>query len=410
MRKQIIVSGAIVVLAAAFVAVYALTGQSDRAGNSSAGHNHGASAARDSAVPVRLDAEHARRIGITYAIAEAGPMSSVVRTVGAIAYDETKLVNVNPKIEGWVEKLYVDFTGAPVVKGQPLMAVYSPMLVSAQEELLLARRLLDNANGSGTSATNAQELLDAARRRLSYWDIPASEIARIERSGTPQKTLVLRAPASGLVVEKAVFQGQRVMPGMDLYRIADLSTVWLEAEVFEKDLALVNLGRKARIKFEAYPGEVFSGAVAYVYPTITADSRTGRVRVEMANPGLRFKPGMYASMEFQVPVHSGGIHVPRSAVLETGERTIVFVQGADGSLVPRQVRVGMATTEHVEVLAGLSAGEVVVASANFLVDAESNLGAAVGAMQGTEPGIRPPANSSSDPHAGHSPAASAGKK
>jgi Cu(I)/Ag(I) efflux system membrane fusion protein len=284
------------------------------------------------------------------------------------------------------------------------------MLVSAQEELLLARRLLDNANGNGTAASNAQELLEAARRRLSYWDISAAEIARIERSGTPQKTLVLSAPASGLVVEKAVFQGQRVMPGMDLYRIADLSIVWLEAEVYEKDLGLVHLGRKARIKFEAYPGEVFTGAVAYVYPTITADSRTGRVRVELPNPGLRFKPGMYASMEFEVPVHSGGIHVPRSAVLETGERTIVFVQGADGSLVPRQVRVGMATTEHVEVLAGLTAGEVVVASANFLVDAESNLGAAVGAMQGAEPAVGSPTGSPGDAHAGHGPPAPAGKK
>jgi membrane fusion protein, copper/silver efflux system len=411
MRKQVIVSVAMVALAAGSVAVYALTGGSADEENSAAGHNHGSMAASDSAVPVRLDAEHARRIGITYAVAEAGPMSSVVRTVGAVTYDETKLVSVNPKIEGWVEKLYADFTGAPVTKGQPLMAIYSPMLVSAQEELILARRLLDNANPGGSAARNAQELLDASRRRLSYWDIPASDITRIERSGTPQKTIVLRAPASGLVVEKAVFQGQRIMPGMDLYRIADLSTVWLEAEVFEKDLGLVNLGRKARIKFEAYPGEVFAGTVAYVYPTITADSRTGRVRVELANPTLRFKPGMYASMEFDVPVHTGGIHVPRSAVLETGERTIVFVQNADGSLAPRPVRVGMATTEHVEVLAGLRAGEVVVASANFLVDAESNLAASLGAMQDvkTDAAAAQP-KAGADPHAGHNTSAPAVRK
>lgn len=343
-------------------------------------------------------------------------MTSVVRTVGTVTYDETRLVNVNPRIEGWVEKLYVDFTGAPVTKGQPLMAVYSPMLVSAQEELILAKRLVD-AGGTGTAATNARELLDAARRRLSYWDIPASEIARIERTGTTQKTLMLRAPASGVVIEKTVLQGQRIMPGMDLYKIADLSTVWVEGEVFEKDLALITLGRKAQITFESYPGQTFSGSVSYVYPTVTADSRTGRIRIELPNPQLRFKPGMYADMQFQVPVHGQGIHIPRSAVLQTGERSMVFVQMSDGMLVPRQIKTGTVTTEHVEVLSGLSAGEVVVASANFLVDAESNLSAAIGNMQGMDTltaspaaGVEPPA----DPHAGHNisnvPAASRRKK
>lgn len=392
MRKQIVVSVAIVAIAGASVAVYALTSDGGSEAGTAAAHNHGAAASSEKASPVRLDPERARRIGVTYATAEAGPMASVVRTVGSITYDETRLVTVNPKIEGWVEKLFVDFTGAPVTKGQPLMAVYSPMLVSAQEELILARRLLDGAAPGGTASTNAQELLVAARRRLSYWDIPAADIARIERTGQPQKTLVLRAPASGLVVEKAVLQGQRIMPGMDLYRIADLSTVWVEGEVFEKDLGLVVLGSSARISFEAYPGQSFSGKVTYVYPTITTDSRTGRVRIELPNRNLQFKPGMYATMEFAVPVHATGIHIPRSAVLQTGERTMVFVRTADGSLQPRQITAGTATTEHIEVLSGLQEGEVVVASANFLVDAESNLGASLDAMQ-----PKPAA----DPHAGH---------
>lgn len=416
MRKELIVSGGIIGVAAAAVVVFAMSGKGDSGSDATAGHNHGATASAETASPVSLDPERARRIGVTYAIAEAGPMTSVVRTVGAVTFDETRLVNVNPKIEGWVEHLYVDFTGAPVRKGQPLMAVYSPMLVSAQEELILAKRLVD-AGGSGTAATNARELLDASRRRLSYWDIPASEIARIERSGTTQKTLMLRAPASGLVVEKAVFQGQRIMPGMDLYKIADLSTVWVEGEVFEKDLALITLGRTAQITFESYPGQTFSGKVSYVYPTITADSRTGRIRIVLANPNLRFKPGMYASMHFQVPVHAQGIHVPRSAVLQTGERTVVFVQMADGMLVPREIKIGTATTEHVEVLSGLAAGETVVASANFLVDAESNLGAAMGNMQGMEVGTPAPTTSAppkADPHAGHNmsnrPAATGRKK
>lgn len=405
MRKQIVVSIAIVALAGAAVGVYAITSDDQAAGNGGGGHNHGAASGAAVAAPVRLTPELAQRIGITYATAEAGPMISVVRTVGDVAYDETRLVSVNPKIEGWVEQLYVDFTGAPVAKGQPLMAIYSPMLVSAQEELILARRLLDDAGESEAATTNARELLEAARRRLSYWDISAAEIARIERTRTPQKTVLLRAPASGVVVEKAVYQGQRIMPGMELYRIADLSTVWLEGEVFERDLGLIRVGSQARLTFEAYPGETFTGSVAYVSPTMTTESRTGRIRIELRNPGLRFKPGMYANMEFQVSVHRDGIHIPRSAILQTGERTIVFVRAADGTLTPRQVTAGTATTEHIEIISGLAAGEVVVASANFLVDAESNMSAAFDAMApaatsvppATSPATQPPA----DPHAAH---------
>lgn len=403
MRKQVVVSLGIVLVAGALVGVYALSrGDKQEAAGSMSGHNHGATAAAASTSPVHLTPEQAQRIGVTYATAEAGPMVNSVRTVGTIAYDETRLVKVNPKIEGWVDRLYVDFTGAPITKGQPLMAVYSPMLVSAQEELILARKLLDDAGSSEAAATNARELLEASRRRLSYWDIPASEIARIERSGTPQKNLVLRAPASGLVVEKNVFQGQRIMPGMDLYKIADLSTVWMEGEVFEKDLAQIRLGSKAKITLDSYPGESFSGTVSYVYPTITSDSRTGRVRIAMPNPGLRFRPGMYANMEFQVGVHRAGIHIPRSAVLQTGERTLVFIRGDDGSLTPRLITAGVATTDHVEVLSGLKAGDVVVASANFLVDAESNLGAALNSMPGMDmgaPATKPAA--AANPHAGH---------
>ena len=411
MRRQLVVSGGIVGFAAVAVIVFALSTSGGAQKQANASHDHGAPATSDSAAPVSLDPERARRIGVTYALAEAGPMVSMVRTVGSVTFDETRLVNVNPKIEGWVEKLYVNFTGAPVSKGQPLMAVYSPMLVSAQEELILAKRLTESS-GSGTAATNARELLIASRRRLAYWDIPASEIARIEASGTAQRTLVLRAPASGLVIEKAVVQGQRIMPGMDLYKIADLSTVWVEGEVFEKDLALITLGRNAQMTFESYPGETFTGQVSYVYPTITADSRTGRVRIALRNPALRFKPGMYANIQFEVPVHVRGIHVPRSAVLQTGERTIAFVQSADGTLVPRVITIGMSTSEHVEVLSGLRAGEIVVASASFLVDAESNLGAALESMQATDGSAAAAANASpkTDPHAGHKPTPSQQKR
>lgn len=406
LSRQVVFSAGIVGIAAAAVGVYALNDGTEPEGAAPGGHVHGAAAGGTGAeVPVRLDADRAGRIGITFATAVAGPMNSLVRTVGQVAYDETRLVSVSPRIEGWVERLFVDFTGAPVAQGQPLMAVYSPMLVSAQEELILARRLLDEAGTSEALAANARGLLEAARRRLSYWDISDSEIARIERSGKPQKTLTLRAPASGLVVQKAVFQGQQIMPGMELYRIADLRTIWVEGEVFEQDLARVSVGSTARISFEAYPGESFAGRVNYIYPTLTAGARTGRIRIELDNPGLRFKPGMYVNMEFDVLVHTAGIHVPRSAVLQTGERSLVFVRAADGSLVPRQVRTGVATSDHIEVLSGLAEGEVVVTSANFLIDAESNLGTSLDAMPGAAPETTAPGSAPADPHAGHTPPA-----
>jgi Cu(I)/Ag(I) efflux system membrane fusion protein len=377
-KKEVIVSVALLVAAALIVGAYSLL-REDTDADAGAAHAHGAAVAAAQA-PVRLSAESARRIGVTYATAEFGAMLGRIRTVGQVTYDETRLATVNPKIEGWVERLYVDFTGAPVRKDQPLLSVYSPMLVSAQEELILARRLVDQADSGTALAGDAQELLEAARRRLGYWDIPADEIARIEQTGAPQKTLTLRAPVEGLVIEKSVVAGARIMPGMDLYRIADLSTVWIEGEVFEKDLAQVTVGRSAEVTLEAYPDRHFRARVAYVYPTITAASRTGRVRLEIPNTDLLLKPGMYATLEFQVAVHKAGLHVPRSAVLQTGERALVFVREADGALVPRTVHVGFATTDHVEILQGLKAGETVVASANFLIDAESNLRSALGAM------------------------------
>jgi Cu(I)/Ag(I) efflux system membrane fusion protein len=402
-KVEWIVSAALIGTATLVVGAYTFfRGDAERSG--AAAHQHGASASAAEAGPVRITAESARRIGVAYATAEFGAMVGNIRTVGQVTYDERRLTAVNPKIEGWVEQLFVDFTGAPVRKGQPLLAVYSPMLVSAQEELILARRLFDQAGNNAVAAANALELLEAARRRLSYWDIPADEIAHIENTGMAQKTLTLRAPASGLVVEKNIVAGARIMPGMDLYRIADLSTVWIEGEVFEKDLAQIVLGTAGQVTLESYPNRRLQARVSYVYPTITAASRTGRIRVELANGDLLLKPGMYATLEFEVPVHEAGVHVPRSAVLQTGERSLVFVHEADGALVPREVRIGFATADHVEILEGLSAGEVVVASANFLIDAESNLGSAVRAtlQSNTQP---PSANEHKHSASGNVPAA-----
>lgn len=373
-KKQIVLSAGIVLVTVSLVAFQVSRGGEAAEQGGMEGHNHAAmSAGGDEAQPVMLDAEGARRIGVTYAAVERRDLPSFVETVGTVAYDETRLATVNPKIAGWVEKLYVDFTGAPVQAGQKLLDVYSPALVSAQEELILAARLMAEA-GEGRASDNARQLLESSRRRLAYWDIPEDDIRRIEESGQPTKTLTLRAPASGIVVEKNVVEGDRIMPGMTVYRIADLSRVWIEGDVFEKDLGLVREGQGALVTFEAYPGKVFRGRVTYVYPSVSTQSRTGRIRLELANPGLALRPGMFAQVRLESEVRAPTLVVPRSAVIDTGKRVLVFVLGADGMLNPREVRMGRTEGRYQEILDGVSEGERVVSSAAFLVDAESNLG------------------------------------
>jgi membrane fusion protein, copper/silver efflux system len=352
-----------------------------------AGHDHGAAPAADSARAVMLSADEARRIGVTFATATVAPLSREIRTVGQVTFDETRVAVIAPKIDGWVERLYVDFTGQRVHAGAPLLAIHSPMLVTAQEELLLAKRLqADVAGGSEDTRGSAAELLSSARRRLAYWDIPAADIERVERTGEVQRTITLRAPAGGFVIEKNVLRGQRIMAGEPLYKVADLSTVWVEGEVFEQDLPSVQLGQTVVAELQAIPGETFAGRIAYVYPTLDPETRTARVRVEVANPGLRLKPGMYATIRVTGAARANALTVPRSAVLVTGTRSLVFLKRADGMFQPRDVVLGAANDTRVEILRGLTAGDTVVASATFLVDAESNLGTALGGM-GDMPGM-----------------------
>jgi len=337
-------------------------------------------AAADSALPVSLSDADRQRIGVTFATVERSALERPVRTVAQVTYDETRVRRVVPRVEGYVEQLYVNTTGQPVRRGDPLFALYAPAVVTTQQELLLARRLAaEVAGGTADAADGAGSLVESARTRLRAWEVPAEAIDRLLATGEILRDVTFRSPVSGIVVEKPVLQGQRLMPGDVAYQIADLSRVWLEGEVFEPDLPALRVGQAVRAEFPALPGEQRPGRIGYVYPTLNPETRTARVRVELDNPGLQLKPGMYATFHFTARTEPV-LHVPRSAVLVTGKRSLVFVRDSAGTLVPREVISGRGSDSRIEILAGLREGETVVASATFLVDAESNLGTALGGM------------------------------
>ena len=337
--------------------------------------------------PVHLTAAQEQALGVVYTMVRRGTMTRTIRTVGVVAAAEPNITDITPKVDGFVEELLVDFTGQKVRRGQPLLRLYSPTLVAAQEELLTAIRLASRVGrGAGEAWRNAQSMLDAARRRLAYFDITPEQIEQVETTGRATKTLTLVAPFTGVVLEKHVVEGQRVTPGMQLYRLADLSTVWVEGEVFEQDLQYIRIGAQAHIEVAAYPGEHLMGAVSFVYPVVDVASRTNRVRVTVSNLDGRLKPGMFSTMFFDTRVGEDVIIVPFEAVIVTGERNLVFVRDEDGMLQPREVVLGARADREVQILSGLAEGETIVASANFLIDAESRLGTTGGTMPGTQHG------------------------
>lgn len=373
------------------------------------GHAHGGAPAASSQGPVFLDDRAERRIGVTYAPVQFERLTREVRTVAQVTYDETRVTTIAPKIDGWIDELYVNYTGQAVGIGDPLLTIYSPMLVSAQQELLLAHRLEQRMTGAEDEARRgAQELREAARRRLQYWDISDEQLNDLVRTQSITKTLMLRAPVQGVVLEKRVVAGQRIMAGEALYRLADLRVIWLEGEVFERDLALIRLGQAVDAEFDAFPGLQRAGRVTYIYPTLDADTRTVRIRVELPNRDLLLKPGMYGTIRLQAAAGAATLVVPRSAVLATGERRLVFVRRPDGSLEPRDVEIGLSTDQLTQVLRGVAIGDTVVRSATFLVDAESNLSSALGGM-GAMPGMdmSPPGggSTSASPKGGAAPLA-----
>ncbi len=352
--------------------------------------------------PVHLTADQGRALGIVYASVERETLTRRIRTVGLVEAAEPRITDVTPKVEGFVEELYVATTGESVVRGQPLLTIYSPMLVAAQEELLIAKRLADNLEESDLeSSQHALTMLESARRRLNYWDISDEQIASLETNGEVTKTLTLTSPVSGLVLEKEVVLGQRVSPNKRLYRLADLHEVWIEAELYEQDMQYVGVGSRVHVEMAAYPGDHVMGAVSFVYPTVDPTTRTNRVRVTTPNHEFRLKPGMFTSAFFDVTIGEAVLTIPAQAVIATGERDLVFTRDADGTLVPREVTPGGRAGDRIQVLSGLSEGETIVASAAFLIDAESRLGGGSGIMSGMDHSGHDMRSQPNDPHAGH---------
>jgi RND family efflux transporter MFP subunit len=332
---------------------------------------------------VQIPLERRQEIGVMTAKVDKRTIGGAIETNGVVAEDEGRLNAVNAKFAGYIEKLFVDRTGQPVRRGQPLLAVYSPDLVATERELLLAAenaRRLSSANPQ--SAADASALLSATRQRLRFWDIPDSEIERIEKSGEVSKTLTLHSPVSGVVLKKDAVAGLAIMPGMPLYTIADLSTVWVLADVYQSEMAVAAPGNSAVVSASFLPGESFRGRVDFVYPTLTEETRTAKVRLVIPNPKGQLKPGMFVRVSLSGKERKA-LAIPRSALIETGERQIAFVEQSAGVYAPREVKTGVQGKDFIEVLSGLSEGEMVVTSANFLIDSESRIGALGSAPSGS---------------------------
>jgi RND family efflux transporter MFP subunit len=327
---------------------------------------------------VKVSADRIQALGVRTETVATRPLVREVRAVGNIEVDERGQYTVAPKFEGWIERLYVNTTGQGVARGQALAEVYSPELVSAQREYLIAYRSMGTMAGAGADAQQGmRQLADAALERLRNWDISEEQIARLRQSGEPRRTLTLVAPAAGFIVKNPPVAGMRFMPGEALFQIAGLGNVWLIADVFEQDLALVKKGARATLRVDAYPTRSFPGQVTFIYPILNADTRTARVRVELANADGALKPGMYGTVQIDAGPKADVLMVPDSAVIDSGVRQVVLVALGEGRFEPRNVKLGARGGGFVEVLSGVKAGESVVTRANFLIDSESNLKAAL---------------------------------
>ena len=335
--------------------------------------------------PVEPTGEGLRLAGVQTAVAERQTLTRTTRAAGVVVPDETRVRHVHTKVAGYIEKLYVNYTGQQVRRGQPLLSIYSPELLATQKELLRAKATADRFSGSALPEVRrgGEELLEAARERLELLDVPPGFISRLESTGQVQRTVTLTAPASGFVTGKEIFEGQEVQPGMDVLTLTDLSRVWIEADFYEYESRSLRLGQKTAVSLPYDPGVRLTGKVAFVYPVLDPQSRTIKVRLEFPNPGLALKPGMYVDVTPELET-SEGVAIPDSAIIDTGVRQVVFVQKGE-TFEPREVRVGNRGDGQALILSGVAAGERVAVRANFLLDSESRLRAALTNMSSNQP-------------------------
>ncbi len=332
---------------------------------------------------VSIDPRRQQLTGVRTAVVKETNDAPTIRAVGAVRYDEHRLSDINLKVEGFIRDLFVDTTGQAVSRGQPLFSVYSPDVLNTENEYLLALKTRDQMQQSqiADARDRADQLVAASRQRLALWDVPADQIRAIEERRTAPPDVTFRSPATGVVVDKPAVKGMHVMPGQTLFRIADLSVVWVEADVYERDVPGIRVGDRAAVTIDAYPGERFEGRVLFIYPYVDEKTRTNKVRFEFPNRGGRLKPGMYANVELTGRARRGLV-IPSDALLDSGTEQIVFVAKGDGHFEPRRVKAGARVGDDVQILEGLKAGEDIATAAAFFLDSESQLRAAV---RGYEP-------------------------
>jgi Cu(I)/Ag(I) efflux system membrane fusion protein/cobalt-zinc-cadmium efflux system membrane fusion protein len=322
-------------------------------------------------------------MGVRIGRVERKPLVKDIRTVGYIEYDETKIFTVNTKFNGWIEKLYVDFVGDSVRKGQPLFDIYSPELVTAQEEYLLAFKQWQDVGNNDLQylRESARRLLAASRKRLEYWDVTDSQIGRLEASGMTSKTVTVYSPAKGVVTQKEAFEGHYVKAGEHQYTIADLSTVWVDVDIYEYELPWVRKGMTAEMEVAYLPGIRLKGKVLFIYPYLNTQTRTAKLRLQFINPDYRLKPGMYVDIHLKASLADSGLVVPQEAVLFSGVRRLVYIALGNGRFRPQEIKLGVEVNQNeYQVLSGLQEGERIVLSAQFMLDSESRLQEAIQKM------------------------------
>lgn len=336
---------------------------------------------------VMISPERQQLIGVKMVDVKRMDLVKTIRAVGKLEFDEQKQVTVTTKIEGWIEQLYVDYTGKLVHKGQPMFTIYSPDLVAAQQEYLLALKSKQYLADSPLpeSRESSQTLIDAAKKKLQLWDMTDRQIEELEKSGTVMKAITIYSPATGFVVEKKAVQGAKIMPGENIFTLADLSTIWLIADIYEYELPFIKIGQAAKITLSNLLEKRFTGKITYIYPALEEATRTAKVRFELSNPEFRLKPGMFANAELQIP-YGRKLVIPDNALIDTGIKQLVILAEADGHFTPKEVKIGVKIDDYAEVLSGVSAGDKVVTNANFLIDSESQMKSALSQM-GSMPGM-----------------------